>query len=82
MPRKKLIRANDLPYHLTARSNNREAFPGELAYAWKIITSELYIQQILHGVHFHSFVLMPNHFHLLATSPNRGIDLVMKEVLG
>jgi putative transposase len=82
MPRKKLIRAFDLPYHLAVRANNREEFPGELAYVWKVFTSELYVQQILYGVRLHAFVLMPNHFHLLATSPNRGIDQVMKEVLG
>ncbi len=82
MPRKKLIRVDSLPYHLTARTNNREVFHGDLAYVWKVLTGELYLQQILHGVRLHAFVLMPNHFHLLATSPHRGIDLVMKEVLG
>lgn len=82
MPRKKLIRCPSLPYHLTARANNRETFHGELSYAWKVFTDELYLQQVLRGVRVHAFVLMPNHFHLLATSPHCGIDLVMKEVLG
>jgi putative transposase len=82
MPRKKLIRSPELPYHLTARTNNRETFPGEMAYAWRTLTGELYLQQILHGLRIHALVLMPNHFHLLATSGERGIDLAMKEVLG
>jgi putative transposase len=82
MPRKKLIRSYDLPYHLTARVNNREVFPGDLEYVWQLLTSELFLQQIVHSVYYHAFVMMPNHFHLLATSPLREIDLVMKEVLG
>jgi putative transposase len=82
MSRKKLIRSVDLPYHLTARSNNREIFPGELAYVWKTLSDELYLQQNLYSLRIHVLVMMPNHFHLLATSPGRGIDLVMREFLG
>lgn len=82
MPRKKLIRAPDLPYHITARVNNRESFPGHLEYAWKTLTNELYLQYLLYEINIHSFVLMPNHFHLMVTSRKRSIDLVMKEFLG
>ncbi|NUM89799.1 MAG: transposase [Bdellovibrionales bacterium] len=77
-----MIRSCRLPYHLTARSNNREKFPGsDLSYVWKVLTGELYLQAVCHGVRAHSLVLMPNHFHLILTSPRRDIDLVMRDVL-
>lgn len=82
MPRKKLIRTPDLPYHITARVNNRESFPGDLEYTWKTLTNELHLQYRLYEISIHSFVLMPNHFHLMITSRKRSIDLVMKEFLG
>src|SRR5690348_15519526 len=81
MPRKALFRSNEFPYHITSRSNNRELFPGDHGYLWRVLTNELYLQYICHQVRVHAFVMMPNHFHLLLTSPSRDIDLVMKEVL-
>jgi putative transposase len=81
MARKALIDSRTLPYHISARVNNRERFPGELDYAWIALTNELYIQSQAHGVLVHAFVLMPNHFHLIVTSPERSIDRVMKDVL-
>jgi len=82
MPRKKLERSVDFPYHITARANNRENFPGALEDVWKIFSSELLLQHLCHSIRIHAFVLMPNHFHLLMSSPTRSIDLVMKEFLG
>jgi putative transposase len=82
MPRKALLRSIELPYHITSRTNNRELFPGDLNYTWKVLTNELYLQFVFYRIRIHAFVLMPNHFHLLITSPSRDIDLVMKEVLG
>lgn len=81
MTKKKLFRTNFFPYHVVARVNNREHFPGELAFAWKVLTSELYLQTVLYGMRIHAFVLMPNHFHLLITSPEIQIDKSMKEFL-
>jgi REP element-mobilizing transposase RayT len=82
MPRKTLIVSKDFPYHITARANNKEPFPGDLQFIWKTLANELYLQAITHGVRIHAFVLMPNHFHLLVTTPNKSIDMVMKEFIG
>lgn len=82
MPRKLLLKSKILPYHITARSNNREHFPGKLEYLWKVFTNELYLQFIVHEVRIHSFVLMPNHFHLLLTTPVLTIDKVMQQFMG
>ncbi|MGZ3653237.1 MAG: transposase [Bdellovibrionota bacterium] len=75
------MRDEKFPYHITARANNRETFPGVLEYVWKVFTDELYLQHLCHRIRIHAFVLMPNHLHLMITSPERGIDLVMKEFL-
>ena len=81
MPRKILSETTELPYHITARGNNREAFPGDSAFLWKAFTSELYLQSILHGNRTHAFVLMPNHFHLLLTVPKVALSKTMREFM-
>jgi putative transposase len=67
VPRKKLIRSDTFPYHVTVRSNNKEPFPIALNHFWKISTDELYVLSKLHNVEVHAFVVMPNHIHLLLT---------------
>jgi putative transposase len=81
MPRKKLIRSSCEPYHVTGRTNNREAFPCSMKDAWKYFSSELMVQVVLRQVKVHAFVLMPNHFHLLLTTPEGNIDRVMQEFM-
>ena len=81
MPRPPRIYSPDFPYHVSSRCNNREHFPGDLSFAWKIFTSELYLQTVLRNIRVHAFVLMPNHFHLLVTSPDHSISEVMGNLL-
>ena len=64
-----------------ARANNREEFPVALNYSWKTFSGELFLQQVLHGLRVHAFVVMPNHFHMLATSPFRDVDLIMRDFI-
>lgn len=78
MPRKKLIVSRILPYHVTARSNNREPFHCSLDRVWKILTEECLVAQILFGIRIHALVLMPNHFHLLLSTPNENLGVVMQ----
>ena len=40
------------------------------------------MQAKTHGLEVHAFLLMPNHFHLIATFAGAPIDVVMKEVIG
>jgi putative transposase len=41
MPRKKLIYTDQFPYHVTARSNNKEWFYLPISEVWNIFTSKL-----------------------------------------
>lgn len=81
MARKPLVRSNFLPYHITARGNNREPFPCEFDQAWKVFSINLNDIITLFGVKIHAFVLMPNHFHLLLTTPADDLGLVMQHFM-
>lgn len=69
MPRKLLQRTDVFPYHVTARSNNRDEFPLPLSRLWRIVQDECLNLTWVYDAAIHSFVLMPNHFHMLITAP-------------
>lgn len=77
MPRKPLIRSKEFPYHITARCNNKEAFKLPLNYVWSIFISELNSLRENFDCSTHAFVLMPNHFHLLLTTQQDDLGIVM-----
>ena len=78
MPSKRLIRVQESPYHVTARCNNKEPFKGPLEMVWNIFTVE--INEIIkkYDCKIHAFVLMPNHFHLLITTPKDDLGVIMQ----
>lgn len=78
MPRKKLIRSSTLPYHVTARCNNRDPFFLSVPTVWRILLQELREVHDRYGCHVHAFVLMPNHFHLMISTPNEDLGIIMK----
>lgn len=80
MPPKPLIRTNECPYHITARSNNKEFFYLPLDELWEIFMECMEKAQIEYGCHFHAFILMSNHYHLLISTPNSNIDKVMQHI--
>lgn len=81
MPRKPLIRTDCLPYHVTARANNREEFALPLARVWKIIGKECLFLSLIYEVEFQAVVLMPNHIHILLTVPKHDLGIVMNEFM-
>ena len=77
MPRKKLLRTSDFPYHITTRSNNREWFQLPLCSVWSYCLKSLTYAHDKIPINFHAFVLMGNHYHLLMSTPNANIDQFM-----
>lgn len=75
---KPLVRISDRPYHIYARSNNKEWFHIPLEDVWTIFCGLLGYLTVIHNLKIHGFVLMSNHFHLLATTPNANLDEVMQ----
>lgn len=74
---------NEFPIHVSGRSNNREAFPIPLEEVWIILSNYLWLVNRMYGLNFISFVLMPNHFHLILTDPllrmAAGMEYFMRE---
>jgi putative transposase len=81
MPRKLLVRSTVFPYHVTARSDNREVFPLPLSELWRILESELLTSSWLFGAEPHALVLMPNHLHLLITTPSEDLGKIMNRLM-
>lgn len=80
MARKYLIRTSDAPYHITARSNNKDFFYVDMQTLWIIFTEVMIRAQKLFLCEFHAFVLMSNHYHLLVSTPGCNIDKVMEHI--
>ncbi len=77
MPRKLLFRTKELPYHLTARSNNKEWFYLPTERVWSISLELLESVRERYGFQIHLFVLMSNHFHLIGSTPSDHLGAVM-----
>lgn len=69
MPRKYTSTTSTFPYHINARTVNREPFATGLDSTWSLMSDYLYLTSQAFELSIHSFVLMPNHFHLLVTAP-------------
>lgn len=81
MARNPLIRNTIYPYHLIARSNNKEWFYLPPCEIWSVFLDILQRNAIQDTLKIHAFVLMSNHFHLLASSTDGHIDKVMQYLL-
>jgi len=46
---------------------------------WKVFCDELYMAHITHKLKIHSFVLMSNHYHLIASTPDSNISSCMRQ---
>lgn len=68
MPRKQLIITDQFPYHVVARSNNKEWFYIPIAECWRVF--EFLLVEVSLRFHFqtHAFVLINNHYHLIGTA--------------
>jgi putative transposase len=81
MARKQLIVTRSLPYHVTARSNNREPFHCPLDKVWEVLTNECLFARAAYGAKTHALTLMPNHFHLIISTPNEDLGVVMSKFM-
>ncbi len=82
MARHLTILQSDFPYNISARCINREWFNVPMWRVWKICSEELTDTVEKHKLVIHSFVLMSNHFHLVASTPNANISQCMHHFIG
>lgn len=81
MPRKPLLRSQASPYHVTVRANNRERFPLSLEATWETLCNEVIFSQFQFGIELQQMVLMPNHLHMILTTPKDDIGIVMESFM-
>ena len=77
MPRHLAVLQSDHPYNISARCINRDWFKLPMDQVWEIFNEELYMTNMLYDLKIHSFVLMGNHFHMIATTPKANISKCM-----
>lgn len=82
MPRPKILQQSQFPYHITARCINKEWFNLPMDLVWEIMNRELRFLTYAYDVKIHSFVLMSNHFHLLASTPQANLSIAMWNFMG
>ncbi len=81
MARFNSIQTSIYPFHITARTPNRENFPLSLDKIWEILENELIRVHYQYDLKIQSFVLMPNHFHLICKSESVPIGETMRSFL-
>lgn len=81
MAKKKRTFTFQYPIHITNRCINRDWFSMPLEEVWNIMEDYLFLIHKTHEIKIHSFVLMQNHFHLLASAPNGNLSLAMRDFL-
>ncbi|MBI2605657.1 MAG: transposase [Deltaproteobacteria bacterium] len=81
MARKKLVQSPNHPYHITARSNNGAYLGLEPETLWNIYNDYLHFLSTAFEVKIHAFVMMSNHFHLIASFPKLNISLAMNRFM-
>lgn len=78
MPRSKSILQSEYPYNISARCINKEWFELPMDQVWEIFAEELYLTNCYYNLNIHSFILMNNHFHLIASTPDSNISQCMQ----
>ena len=78
MPRKKIELSNLYPYHVCARSNNKQWFDIPLGQVYEIYGNVLIKTCDMYEFKVHAFVLMSNHFHMLLSTPKNNLSMGMR----
>ncbi|HRO66086.1 MAG TPA: transposase [Pseudobdellovibrionaceae bacterium] len=73
---------SEFPYNISARCINREWFHVPMPKVWDIFCEELKRVGLENRLVIHSFILMSNHFHLIASTPEANISQCMHLFMG
>lgn len=80
MARRKFNYNTNNPIHIYARSNNAEWFIPDMDQTWAVFNS--FLNYVIHSYNLkvHAFVLMSNHYHMLSTTPDHNLPLIMNRL--
>ena len=67
----------NFPAHITARCINREWFRLALNQVWEVMNNYLFFISHSYEIQIHNFVLMDNHFHLIAAGNDLNLSSAM-----
>lgn len=81
MPRAKTILQSEFPYNVTGRCINKDWFGIPMPDVWQIYCEELNQVHRDKSLLIHSFVLISNHFHLIASTPEANISQCMHQFM-
>ena len=81
MGRRLLERSSIFPYHVYARSNNREWFSAPLPKIYGMFANQFETVVGRYNFQIHAFVLMSNHFHLILSTPLANLDKGMQYLM-
>lgn len=70
------------PLHLTGRTHGRMTFGLHLDDTWELFQETLFFLHHAYQIRIFSFVLMPNHFHAIASAPNQNLSKAMAYFMG
>lgn len=70
MPRPNFILDPSSYYHITCRTHNRQGFNAPMDFVWESAENHLYFLNKSFEFEILCFVLMINHYHLIARSPS------------
>lgn len=77
MPRKPRIFQSVYPYNVSMRAWNRKEFAPDLDRIWSFSGDLLWFCSHAFNVEIHSYVMMPNHYHMIVRTPDANLDKFM-----
>ncbi len=78
MPRRIVELSDHFPYHICARTNNRDWFEIPLSTVFCICANVLRKTVQRYEIEVHLFLLMSNHYHMLVSTPQSNISKSMR----
>ncbi len=81
MARKKLEYSDIYPFHIYGKSNNSEWFYIPIQDCWRIFTHHLIKVEKKYNLKIHAFVLMNNHYHMIASTPDNNLSKIMNRLI-
>jgi REP element-mobilizing transposase RayT len=80
MPRSKVFRNSDYPYHVVNRTNTKAFFKLPLKIVYDLFETWINLATCQYGIQTHHFELMSNHIHWILSTPKSNIDRAMMYV--
>jgi putative transposase len=81
MPRARFIQSTTNPYSIGGRAHNRSTFPLPQDQMWEILCYQLHFTAHAFNMRIHNFVMMRNHFHLIASAPEQTLSAAMQHFM-